>query len=74
MSRRRPPRTPGPGRAADALWLVRSAQPLLWSINGRFVAGKAGPVPDRCLQPIRGPGDAGTLARARQQDLFEAVF
>ena len=40
---------------ADADWLVESARPMTWSRGERHLwQRRRGPVPDECLQPLRG--------------------
>ena len=36
------------------IWLTQSAQPMTWRQDGKRYRRKSGPVPDSCLQPIRG--------------------
>ena len=36
------------------IWLAESAQPMTWRIDRKRYRRKSGPIPDYCLQPIRG--------------------
>ena len=40
--------------AYGRIWLVESAHPMTWRQDGKRYRRKRGPVPDHCLQPIRG--------------------
>lgn len=35
-------------------WWIEASEPMIWLIGGRPHAMYCGPVPDHCLQPIRG--------------------
>ena len=36
------------------VWLAESAQPMTWYLSKKRIRRKRGPIPDSCLQPIRG--------------------